>query len=439
MKERHALSDIALHRSVSTKRFGSTADFLHGSSVVPQRIAAVRQIHDRRSHSHLERPTQAVDGSLLNTRSPLRSTTPSRSSAFPAVELTQQVSGFQRPVHITNAKDGSKRLFVVEQAGLIRVVQKGKVLPKPFLDISDRVSSAGEQGLLSVAFPPNYARKKHFYVYYTDKAGDITVARYRAKGNVANPQSGQIVLKVPHPVNANHNGGQLAFGADGFLYVGTGDGGGGGDPANNAQNPTSLLGKMLRLNVESPRTKTYTIPKTNPFVQANDPNDRYRDEIWALGLRNPWRFSFDRQTHDLYIGDVGQNTYEEVDFQPANSAGGQNYGWNIREGKHPFADSSGSAAQFVSPVAEYDHSQGASITGGIVYRGIANPKLQGLYVYGDFTNGKLWGLRKTATGWRNKLLLDTPHAISTFGEDEQGNLYVADYSEGSFYKIVQKP
>ena len=415
-----------------THRAASTTEFLPSS-------AAVGQVYDRKTHSRLERSTQAA-GSLPNTRSSLtRSATPSRSSAFPAIELTQQVSGFQHPVHIANAKDGSNRLFVVEQAGLIKIVQKGKVLPKPFLDISDRVSSIGERGLLSVAFPSDYARKKHFYVYYTDKAGDITVARYRAKGNVANPQSEQIVLKVNHPVNANHNGGQLAFGADGFLYVGTGDGGGGGDPANNAQNPNSLLGKMLRINVESPHTKTYTIPKTNPFVKAKDPSDRFRDEIWALGLRNPWRFSFDRKTHDLYIGDVGQNTYEEVDFQPAKSTGGQNYGWNIREGKHPFNGSSASTAKFVSPVAEYDHSQGASITGGIVYRGIANPRLQGLYVYGDFTNGKLWGFRKTPTGGRNKLLLDTTHAISTFGEDEQGNLYVADYSEGSFYKIIQKP
>ena len=368
------------------------------------------------------------------------SATPIVSSAFPAIELTQQVSGLDHPVHVTSARDGSKRLFVVEQSGRIQIIQNGKVLPTPFLDISDRISSTGEQGLLSVAFPSDYARKKHFYVYYTDKTGDITVARYRlsAKANVADPSSERVVLKVPHRANSNHNGGQLAFGADGFLYVGTGDGGGGGDPSNNAQNPRLLLGKLLRLDVESPQVKTYAIPKTNPFVKAKDPSDRYRDEIWALGLRNPWRFSFDRQTNDLYIGDVGQNTYEEVDFQPANRAGGQNYGWNIREGNHPFNGSSASTAGSTAPVVEYDHSQGASITGGFVYRGIANPQLQGLYVYGDFTNGKLWGLRKTATGWRNQLLLETPHAISTFGEDEQGNLYVADYSQGGLYKITQK-
>jgi Glucose / Sorbosone dehydrogenase len=218
----------------------------------------------------------------LSTQYQLKlSATPIVSSAFPAIELTRQVSGLERPVHVTSARDGSKRLFVVEQSGRIQIIQNGKVLPTPFLDISDRVSSTGERGLLSVAFPSNYAREKHFYVYYNDKAGDITVARYRltAKANVANPNSEQIVLKVAHPVNANHNGGQLAFGADGFLYVGTGDGGGGGDPANNAQNPSSLLGKLLRLDVESSRVKTYTIPKTNPFVKAKDPNDRYRDEI----------------------------------------------------------------------------------------------------------------------------------------------------------------
>jgi glucose/arabinose dehydrogenase len=356
------------------------------------------------------------------------------------IKLTKQISGLQEPVHITSAKDGSNRLFVVEQAGQIQIVQAGKTLKKPFLDISDRIAAGGEQGLLSVAFPPDYARKKHFYVYYTNKAGNLTIARYRltANANVADPRSEQVILTVNHPSNSNHNGGQLAFGGDGFLYVGTGDGGGGGDPANNAQNPNSLLGKLLRLDVESPKVKTYAIPKTNPFTNSKDRSNSVRDEIWALGLRNPWRFSFDRKTNDLYIGDVGQGAYEEVDFQRSTSAGGQNYGWKIREGKHPFDTSIAAPAGLVSPVAEYDHSQGSSITGGFVYRGIANPRLQGLYIYGDFVSGNLWGLRKTTKGWQNKRLLNTSLNISTFGEDEQGNLYVADYSQGDIYQITQK-
>ncbi|MBD3883993.1 PQQ-dependent sugar dehydrogenase [Phormidium tenue FACHB-886] len=374
-----------------------------------------------------------------DTRYQLRlSATPTVASSPSAVNLTKQVSGLQQPVHITSAKDGSRRLFVVEQTGRIQIVQKGQVLATPFLDISDRVSTEGEQGLLSVAFPADYARKKHFYVYYTDKAGDIVISRYQltANANVANPRSERVILKVPHPFNSNHNGGQLAFGADGFLYAGTGDGGGGGDPANNAQNPKSLLGKILRINVESSGKKRYTIPRTNPFQGAKDPTNSVRDEIWALGLRNPWRFSFDRKTGDLYIGDVGQGSFEEVNFQPANRAGGQNYGWNIREGNLPFNNSTADPTGLVSPVAGYDHSQGASITGGFVYRGTAKPALQGFYLFGDFINGKLWGLRNTTAGWQNQLLLDTPHTLSTFGEDEQGNLYVADYGQGDIYKIT---
>jgi glucose/arabinose dehydrogenase len=355
------------------------------------------------------------------------------------IKLIKQLSSLQNPVYITSAKDGSNRLFVVEQAGQIQIIQQGKPLKKPFLDISDRIAAGGEQGLLSVAFPPDFARKQHFYVYYTNKAGNLTIARYRltANANVADPRSEQVILTIGHPGNTNHNGGQLAFGGDGFLYAGTGDGGGGGDPANNAQNPKSLLGKLLRLDVESTKVKTYAIPKTNPFVKAKDRSNQVRDEIWALGLRNPWRFSFDRKTNDLYIGDVGQGTYEEVDFQRATSTGGQNYGWNIREGKHPFSNPTANPAGLVSPVTEYDHSQGSSITGGFVYRGIANPKLQGLYVYGDFVSGNLWGLRQTTKGWQNQRLLNTSLNISTFGEDEQGNLYVADYSQGDIYKITQ--
>jgi glucose/arabinose dehydrogenase len=344
------------------------------------------------------------------------------------------VTGLSSPVHITNA--GDDRLFVVEQSGRIRIVQNGQLLPTPFLDISSRITSGGERGLLSVAFPPGYASKQYFYVNFTDQNGDTTIARYRVgtNPNQANVASEEILLKIEQPF-ANHNGGQIAFGRDGFLYIGMGDGGSGGDPQNFAQNPASLLGKMLRIDVES-GGRPYTIPSTNPFVGAKDPTDAIRDEIWAIGFRNPWRFSFDRQTGDLYIGDVGQNTIEEISFQPANSTGGENYGWRLLEGSQPFNNPSGSTEGLVLPVAEYDHNQGVSVTGGFVYRGEPNSTLQGVYLYADFGNGRVWGLRSTAAGWENALIVDTPYGVSTFGEDQAGNLYLADYFTGDIYRVA---
>lgn len=357
---------------------------------------------------------------------------------LPTISLTPKLTGVSNPVFVTNAGDGSDRLFVVEQSGRIRVAQNGTLLPTPFLDIRSRVLAGGEQGLLSVAFPPGYADKQHFYVYYTNAAGNLVIARYglTADPNVADSNSEQIIITINHPTNTNHNGGQLAFGPDGYLYIGTGDGGGAGDPNNNAQNLASLLGKILRIDVESPGTTSYTIPRTNPFLTTTDPTNQYRDEIWALGLRNPWRFSFDRQAGDLYIADVGQSAYEEVNFQPAASLGGENYGWRILEGSFPYRSNGNDTNGLVLPVAEYDHTQGISVTGGYVYRGLAAPRLQGIYLYGDFANGKIWGLRPSPTGWETQLLLDSPYGISSFGEDEQGNLYVADYSGGGVYQVT---
>jgi hypothetical protein len=251
-----------------------------------------------------------------------------------------------------------------------------------------------------------------------------------ADPDVADPNSEEILLAVPQPF-ANHNGGQLAFGPDGFLYIGKGDGGSGGDPFNNAQNPASLLGKILRIDVES-GVIPYAIPPSNPFVQT--PGSR--GEIWALGLRNPWRFSFDRQTGDLFIADVGQSAFEEVDFQPAGSAGGQNYGWRIMEGAHCFGDPACSQAGLALPVAEYDHAQGCSITGGFVYRGSAFPRMQGVYFYADFCSGRFWGMKRDGAAWQNTLLLTEPHSISSFGEDEAGDIYAADLAAGAVYEIV---
>jgi glucose/arabinose dehydrogenase len=353
------------------------------------------------------------------------------------INLFPQVNGLTKPVHITNADDGSNRLFVVEQGGNIRIIQNGALLPTPFLNIADRVSTGGEQGLLSMAFPPNYVNKSYFYVDYTDLNGDTVVARYRLSGdrNLADPNSEEVILKIDQPFD-NHNGGQLAFGPDGHLYIGMGDGGGANDPLDSAQNPNSLLGKLLRIDVESGGFP-YAIPSSNPFLSTNDPNNLYRDEIWASGLRNPWRFSFDRLTGDLYIGDVGQNTSEEINFQSFISNGGENYGWQIFEGFNRSSDQN--ASNLVFPVLAYDHfSVSASVTGGFTYRG-SEESLNGIYFYGDFVDGRLWGLRFNGAAWENALLLDTDYGISTFGEDEIGNLYLADYFSGDVFRITNQP
>ena len=352
-------------------------------------------------------------------------------AGWPEPVLNSVVGGLQSPVHITHAGDGSGRLFVVEQTGRIRIVKGGVLLGTPFLDISDRISCCGERGLLSVTFPPGYASKGHFYVDYTQQSGDTVVARYSVSANpdVANRDSEEVLLTIAQPY-ANHNGGQLAFGpVDGYLYIGMGDGGSGGDPQNRAQNPGELLGKILRIDVES-GIHPYAIPPTNPYTQTVG----YRAEIWALGLRNPWRFSFDRQTNDLYIADVGQDRYEEVNFQAASSPGGENYGWRIMEGSHCYSGPTCDQTGLVLPVAEYDHSLGCSVTGGIVYRGHDYPRMQGVYFYGDYCSGRIWGLRRAGTAWQSSVLLTTAFSISTFGEDESGHVYVADYG-GDIYLL----
>jgi glucose/arabinose dehydrogenase len=342
---------------------------------------------------------------------------------------------------VTHAGDGTGRIFVVEQAGRIQILDNGVVLPVPFLDLASldppRLVAGGEQGFLSVAFPPGFGGKQHFYVYYTRAAdGAIVVARYRVSagdGNVADPASEVVILVVPHPVFGNHNGGQLAFGPDNNLYIGTGDGGSGGDPPGNGQNPGALLGKLLRIDVEAGAVP-YGIPPTNPFLDNAD----YRPEIWALGLRNPWRFSFDRGTGDLYIGDVGQGNFEEIDFQPAGDPGGRNYGWKIMEGDrcYPPGAVGCSRTGLALPVFVYDHALGCSVTGGHVYRGSAFPSLQGVYLFGDYCSGRIWGIRKNGAGWDNALLATTTLPISTFGEDESGNVYVVNHANGDLLKIL---
>jgi glucose/arabinose dehydrogenase len=356
---------------------------------------------------------------------------------IPDISLQLTASGFSQPLGITHAGDGSGRMFIVEQGGLVKVIKNGATLTTPFLDVAGLLKSdSGEQGLLGIAFPPGSgAANPYVYINYTGTqgVGDTVISRYTVAPNAdaVDPASAQTLMTVVQPF-ANHNGGQLAFGLDGYLYIGLGDGGSGGDPYNNAQNPGVLLGKMLRIEV-SAGTGTYGIPATNPFVG----NPAYRPEIWAIGLRNPWRFSFDRLTADLYIADVGQDTYEEVDVQPASSAGGENYGWNIMEGLHCYNTSTCDSTGLSMPVVEYDHTGGnCAITGGYVYRGGLYPALQGVYFYGDYCSGRIWGMKRVGLAFVIRLLLETGMLISTFGEDEAGNIYVADHGTGKIYLIT---
>ena len=362
-------------------------------------------------------------------------------AGMPQISLVPLAGGFVLPVHVTHAGDGSGRIFVVEQAGRIRILDNGTVLPTSFLDLASldppRLVAGGEQGLLSVAFPPGFASKRYFYVNYTRSPdGATVVARYRVSAgdaNVADPASEEVILAVPQPF-ANHNGGQLAFGPDGYLYIGMGDGGSGGDPFQVAQNPDNVLGKLLRIDVESGEVP-YGIPPSNPFVGRVG----IRPEIWALGLRNPWRFSFDRGTGDLYIGDVGQGSFEEIDFQPAGDPGGRNYGWSIMEGDSCFPPGTVGCNRtgLALPVFVYDHSLGCSVTGGHVYRGSAFPSLQGVYLFGDLCSTRIWGIRKNSAAWDNALLADgTTLTITTFGKDESGNVYVVNYANGELLMIV---
>jgi glucose/arabinose dehydrogenase len=339
--------------------------------------------------------------------------------------------GFDQPVQVVDPGDGSGRLFVVEQPGRIRIVDDGQVVPEPFLDISDLVGCCGERGLLSVAFHPDYATTGDVFVDYTDRNGDTVVARYQVSTtdpNRLDATSDETILTVDQPA-ANHNGGLLHFGPkDGDLYIGLGDGGGGN--GQNGQDLSTLLGKILRIDVDGPAGgPLYAVPPDNPFVDRPGA----RPEIWALGVRNPWRFSFDRVTGDLWIGDVGSATYEEVNFQPATSAGGENYGWDAMEGTT--CRVAGGCDAFVPPVSGFDRDEGCVVTGGYVYRGSAMPDLHGVYLFADYCSGRVWGLiRDTSSAWRRLGPVETGLRISSFGEDATGELYVVDI-EGAIYRL----
>jgi glucose/arabinose dehydrogenase len=369
--------------------------------------------------------TIPTETSVPTATEPAATATPSRATTFPdanAYQWQQLVSGLVRPVDLQ--PDGSGQLFIVEKVGRIRIFQDGQVLGQPFLDISERVGSRGnEQGLLGLVFHPQYAQNGRFFVNYTDNNGDTVIARYQVSSdpNLADPASEVKLLGIDQPF-ANHNGGVLTFGPDGYLYAGLGDGGAAGDPLGNAQKTDVLLGKILRIDVDS--AEPYAVPSDNPFG----------NEVWAYGLRNPWRMSFDKQTGDLYIGDVGQGAWEEIDYLPTGSPGGINFGWDLREGAHDY-EGSGSP-ELTDPIAEYSHAEGGcSVTGGYVYRG-SMPEWNGIYLYGDYCTGFIWGLIGADDGLQKQQLFDLSVTITSFGQDQNGEIYLLS-DDGAVYRLVK--
>jgi glucose/arabinose dehydrogenase len=368
-------------------------------------------------------------------------------AAATGITTTRLASGLSSPIFVTSPSSDLQRLFIVERPGRIKILRDGQVLTTPFLDIAGRVLSGGERGLLGLAFHPDYDSNGYFYVNYTNLSGNTVVSRFEvsADPDLADSSGEYILLTITQPFS-NHNGGMIAFGPnDGYLYIGMGDGGSGGDPQNLAQSDSVMLGKMLRIDVDG--GSPYAIPLDNPFAGPGDP----LDEIWAKGLRNPWRFSFDRQTGDIYIADVGQSQWEEIDYQPASSVGGENYGWRLMEGNHCYnppidCDSGG----LTYPIYEYSHGGSpfrCSITGGYVYRGNAIPQLPGTYFFADYCSDQIWSFRYDGSNiieFTDRTLELEPDSgrvindISSFGEDGSGELYIVDLG-GEIFKIIPLP
>jgi len=352
------------------------------------------------------------------------------------VRLRYVLGGLSNPLGIVNAGDGTDRLFVLEKRGTVRVIEDKVLQPGYFLDlrgVAGGLSTGSERGLLGLAFHPDFQTNRYLFAYYTDGGGDIVVTELRANAarTSVSASTADRLLTIEHSAAGNHNGGQLLFGPDGYLYIFTGDGGGAGDPFENGQNRNSALGKTLRI---SPNLNGgFSSPSTNPYHGATPG----LGHIWSIGLRNPWRASFDRATDALWIGDVGQNNFEEIDREPTG-AGGRNYGWDCREGFHPY-ESTGCSGTFQKPLAEYSHAGGGncSVTGGYVYRGAAYPDLQGYYVLGDFCSGRVWTLRADATSPAPLTLhVDSSAMISSFGETENGELWLTDYAGGRVYRVI---
>lgn len=353
-------------------------------------------------------------------------------------EFTWQVfaDGLNQPVGLVSSRDGSGRLFVIEQAGLIWIFKNDGLLPTPFLDLRDRVSTQGSTtaGLLGLVFHPNYGENGYFYIHYTDSRGISVIARYQSSmdTDVGDPASESRLFEISFPIG-EHKGGDLAFGPDGYLYISVGDGGaaGYGDQEGNAQNPGTFLGSILRVDVD--RGELYGIPEDNPYTSGEG-----LPEVWAYGLRNPWRFTFDRLTGDLFISDVGENRWEEINYLPAGSPGGSNFGWSFLEGTSTYKNQPPATLKLVDPVTTYDHSQGCSVTGGVVYRGATLPEWYGVYIYGDFCLGNIWGLLQKADGsWENELMHKIQGFITSFGQDEDGEVYLVDLT-GRIYKLIRK-
>lgn len=413
----------------------------------------------RRLSSHMSLPAPLVRFLLFITICSLlalSSTASTKAAAdavnWPLIRLQLVTSGLSNPIDLVDPNDGTNRLFVIERGGTIRIIENGQLLDEPFLDIRSEVFSSNEGGLLGLAFPPDFAESGYFIVNYTNKAnlidpdpddddnnndqrvGDTVIARFRVSDNpnIADAGSEERLLLVHQPAS-NHNGGHILFGPDGYLYIGMGDGGGGGDPYNNAQDPKSLHGKLLRIQVGA--TGPYTIPEDNPFV--DDPD--YRDEIWAVGLRNPWRFSFDRLTGDLYVADVGQNALEEVNHIPASEIGngGMNFGWPIMEADicYPPGNEDCNREGLVMPAVAYTHDAGnCSVTGGYVYRSNL-PNQAPVYLYGDFCTGQVWGMQQDDGAWVTQLLTNANFRLTSFGEDRHGNVYLVNFA-GEIYRIA---
>ena len=353
-----------------------------------------------------------------------------------AIHLEPVLEGLELPTYLTHA--GDERLFIVEKTGRILIAQNGTLLETPFLDVRELVGSEGsEQGLLSIAFHPKYVENGRFFINYTNLEGHTVVARYEVQAgnpNAAETDSELILLTIGQPFSV-HNGGLMKFGPDGYLYIGVGDGGTSGDFFSNAQNNTNLLGTILRLDVDF--AEPYAIPADNPFVN----NDDVRSEIWFYGLRNPWRFSFDSITGDLFIADVGQFNWEEINFQEAGSKGGQNFGWDILEGTHCYNQDECETDGFIMPVAEYNHQEGGcAITGGYIYRGRQFEELSGNYFFADYCSGKVWGLVREENGqWLTTEVLDSDQLFSSFGEDRMGELYILGFTSGTVFQLQPGP
>jgi len=369
--------------------------------------------------------TQSLPSPTIEPATALPTETPTFAPQFPdpdQYEWRLFATGLSRPVDIQSARDGSGRLFIIEKYGAIRIYKDGLILQQPFLNIDDRVNdNSNEMGLLGLAFHPDFANNGYFYVNYTGQGGNTRISRFQANGDTADSASEKVLMVVNQPF-PNHNGGAVVFGPDGYLYLGLGDGGAAGDPFKNGQDTGSMLGKILRIDVNN--GDPYSIPADNPFG----------NEVWAYGLRNPWRFSFDPLTGDLWIGDVGQNAWEEIDFLPVGSPGGANFGWSVMEGTHGYDGDP--QPGLLLPVTEYSHEFGCSVTGGYVYRG-SLPEWNGIYFFGDYCSGKISGVLMANGQPQSQVLFDAGVTITSFGQNESGEVLFSS-DNGSLYILAKK-